>query len=131
MKYSLKDLENLENMNDNDASWWIRQLSKDELALIADNLSMKINKREKKATFLERILAVTDFSAFNDNGETPFTAREYTEVMHAAIQANRSPVGIIVYHTENDWTRRLDAVICTDTFPGMVNVGARIIAVKA
>jgi hypothetical protein len=46
------------------------------------------------------------------------------------IKAGKSPIGIIVFHADHDWTRRARVTISTDNFSGMVNVGACIIALR-
>ena len=126
MKYSIQDLDSFHATDDNQASWWIAQLTKADLSQIAKKLSLNFSLREPKTAILEKILAVTDFQIFNqgDGGDT------YWHSFNAYLEAGKSPIGIIVNHTDSDWTRRAHATISRDNFPGMVNVGARIIAIK-
>ncbi|MGA2489939.1 MAG: hypothetical protein ABSF99_07085 [Anaerolineales bacterium] len=43
MKYTTEDLKNAND--DNHPLWWIRQLTKEKLAQIAEKLSLNISKR--------------------------------------------------------------------------------------
>ena len=122
MKLTNKDLQ--DPANDNEVAWWVRQLTKQDLTQIADKLGLNIATREKKPIYLERILAVTDFTIYNEGG------RKYQAAFEAMSAAKKSPIGIIIRHAESDWTRRVSADICSDCFGGLSNVGARIIAVK-
>ena len=122
MKCTVADLK--DPGNDNEVAWWVRQLTKQDLTQIADKLGLNIATREKKPVYLERILAVTDFTIYNEGG------KKYQEAFEVMSVAKQSPIGIIIRHAENDWTRRVSADICSDCFGGLSNVGARIIAVK-